>query len=92
MFFACVSVFMCLAIINFLDFVKKVQENTYIEWDLKTITSGDYTVEFALHPDFFKTFLEKEFMAQARKFRNRNNREYVSRVEAFRDWIQNEME
>ena len=45
---ACVVVFMCLSILNYMDYIKKIQENKYIEWDLKTITSGDYTIEFTI--------------------------------------------
>ena len=48
--------------VNYYDFVKKVQEGKYIEWDLKTITSGDYTVEFSLDPGFFKRWVETEFL------------------------------
>ena len=40
--------------------MKKIQENNYIEWDLKTITSADYSIEFDLDPQFFKTWVEKE--------------------------------
>jgi len=53
LFYACLVVFMCLSIINYTDYIKKVQENNYIEWDLKTITAGDYTVECSLEPGFF---------------------------------------
>jgi len=47
---ACCAVFISLFTINFLDYVKKVQENNYIEWDVKTITAGDYTIEFDISP------------------------------------------
>ena len=58
---------MGLAILNYLDYIKKLQENKYIEWDLKTITSGDYTVEFALDHEFFKTWAKEEFLDWAQK-------------------------
>lgn len=44
---------MSLSIINYFDYIKKHQENKYIEWDVKTITSSDYTVEFALDAEMF---------------------------------------
>jgi len=50
---ACCAVFVSLFIINFLDYVKKIQENNYIEWDIKTVTAGDYTIEFDITPEFF---------------------------------------
>ncbi len=84
---ACLFVFMGLMMLNYLDYIKKLQENNYIEWDVKTITSGDYTIEFALEPEFFKTWVNKEFLKWAQKQKMRNNKEYVARVEAFRDWI-----
>ena len=43
---ASISVFLTLFMINFLDYVRKMQEFNYVEWDVKTITAGDYTVEF----------------------------------------------
>lgn len=73
--------------INYLDFIKKVQENKYIEWDLKTITSNDYTVEFQLDPAFYQAWLDEEFQNWTEKQLNENDREYVSRVEAFREWL-----
>lgn len=90
--YACLVVFMCLFIISYLDYIKKLQENKYVEWDLKTITSGDYTVEFQLDPAFYQTWLEEEFISWVSKQHRESNIEYVSRVEAFRDWIQNEIE
>ena len=56
---------MCLSIINYLDYIKKVQENKYVEWDMKTITSGDYTCEFQIEPDFFRLWVEREFVTWA---------------------------
>lgn len=56
--YACVVVFLSLFILNYFDFIKKVQENNYIEWDVKTITSGDYTVEINLDPEFFQAFVD----------------------------------
>ena len=58
LFYACLVVFMALSIINYLDYIKKIQENKYIEWDLKTITSGDYTVEFTVDPAMFRKWDE----------------------------------
>ena len=90
--YACLVVFLGLFTINYLDYIKKVQENNYIEWDLKTITSGDYTVEFALHPDFFQTWVDRDFPNYARMQKHDYGIEYVSKVQAFRDWITDEME
>ena len=42
----CSAVFIALFVVNYLDYIKKTQENNYVEWDVKTITSGDFTIEF----------------------------------------------
>ena len=52
---------MALFMVNYLDYMKKIQENNYIEWDVKTITAGDYTIEFDITPSFFEDFLVKEY-------------------------------
>ena len=54
------TVFLALFIINYFDYVKKNQEFSYIEWDVKTITAGDYSVEFDIDPNFFDEWLDKE--------------------------------
>ena len=46
------------AIIYF-DYIRCVQANKYVDWDLKTITAGDYTVEFDISPAFYKEFEDK---------------------------------
>ena len=56
---ACAAVFISLFSINYLDYVKKVQENNYIEWDVKTVTSGDYSIEFDITPEFFDAFKQQ---------------------------------
>ena len=38
----------------------KMQEFSYVEWDVKTITAGDYTVEFDISPEFFEDWLDKK--------------------------------
>ena len=56
---ACGSVFMALFILNYLDYIQRMQENNYLEWDVKTLTSGDYTVECDIGPYFYPKY-EKE--------------------------------
>jgi len=64
----------------------------YVEWDVKTITAGDYTVEFDIKPEFFTKWIKTQYT----KFCAKQNREkgisYTAMVEAFRDWFQQEME
>ena len=58
----CICVSLALFAINFFDYVKQDQENQYIEWDVKTITSGDYTVEFDIPPEFFERWVNKQYL------------------------------
>ena len=51
--------FISLFIVNYLDYIKKVQINNYVEWDVKTITAGDFTIEFDIEPSFFEDYLTK---------------------------------
>ena len=48
--------FVALFIVNFLDYIKKVQQNNYVEWDVKTVTAGDFTIEFDVDPGFFNDY------------------------------------
>ena len=58
----CVAVFLTLFVVNFLDYMKKIQESNYVEWDVKTITASDYTIEFSIDREFYTDFilLEKD--------------------------------
>jgi len=49
----CMSVFVYLFSMVYFDYIKTVQSNLYVDWDVKTITAGDYTVEFDLAEDTY---------------------------------------
>ena len=57
----CMAVFVALFFVLYLDYIKKIQENNYIEWDIKTVTAADYTIEFDIESSFFDDFLVKEY-------------------------------
>ena len=82
LFIACLAVFMGLFMFNYVNYIKKLQENDYIEWDVKTITASDYTIEFDLHEDFYGDFIEKEMEAWNEKCKN-ENRIFPSRAISF---------
>ena len=82
---------MALFITNYLDYLNKVQENNYIEWDLKTLTSGDYTVSVAIDDDFYAKYLkdvEREWLVKCSKEGTR----FLSGVQGFQEWFRNEIE
>ena len=87
----CAAVFVALFIINYTDYIKKREENAYVEWDVKTVTAGDYAIEFDIGPDFFKDYIEQEMIAWVEKCAQ-ENRSFLSRVEGFQAWLHYEME
>ena len=89
---ACTAVFLALFIINYFDYIRKNQEFSYVEWDVKTITAGDYTIEFDISPDFFDEWLDQEAEGFLEQELRRTGKTYNARADAFRDWITAEME
>lgn len=53
---ACVGVFVALYMIVYSDYIRSVEASNYVEWDVKTITAGDYTIEFDIRQSFFTQF------------------------------------
>lgn len=43
----------------YLDYIKCKEMNEYVEFDVDTITSGDYTVNFDLEENTYKRFADK---------------------------------
>jgi len=84
-------VFVALFVLNFVDYIKKVQINEYVEWDVKTITAADYTIEFDIKPDFYNAFVDQEYQGWKASQSDRGV-EYITPQEAFKDWIAHEME
>lgn len=41
----CMGVFIALFFLSYIDYLKSVFKSTAVEWDVKTITAGDYSVE-----------------------------------------------
>ena len=87
----CAAVFIGLFDVNYLDYIKKVQQNNYVEWDVKTITSGDFTIEFDIDPTFYIDYLAKEKQSWY-ETSALEGRTFESNVEGFQAWIQHEME
>ena len=82
---------MALFITNYLDYLNKIQENNYIEWDLKTLTSGDYTVSVAIDEDFYAKYLkdvEREWLVKCSK----EGTKFLSGVQGFQEWFRHEIE
>ena len=48
LFVACVTVLVYFFSVVYFDYIETVEETNYVDFDVKTITAGDYTVEFDL--------------------------------------------
>jgi hypothetical protein len=55
----CIGVFIYLFVLVYIDYIKSIQSTKYVDWDVKTITAGDYTVEFDISKNLYKRFLEQ---------------------------------
>ena len=61
LFIGCLGVFIYLYTLVYLDYIGVVQKLKYIDFDVKTITAGDYTVEFDLDEDIYDNFLKNYY-------------------------------
>ena len=82
MLFGCISVFIYLYTVVYIDYITTVQKNNFVDWDVKTITAGDYTIEFDIKEESYerwsKTYLDKQ--------------NPISEVAQFKIYLQNELE
>jgi hypothetical protein len=76
------GVFIALFFVVFVDYMRSVFKNSFVEWDVKTITAGDYSVELDITDSMWKKFLDEFYDESSGK----------TPVEAFRDYIQYELE
>lgn len=51
------GVFVALFLVIFIDYLKSIFRNSFIEWDVKTVTAGDYSVELNISAKQWHTFL-----------------------------------
>ena len=55
----CSGVFIYLFVQVYAEYIKSIEVNNYVEWDVATITAADYTVEFEIEPEMFSAFKNK---------------------------------
>lgn len=53
--------FTYLYVLVYLDYVKCVQMNEFVDFDVRTITAGDYSVTFDLEVDTYNKFKDRYF-------------------------------
>lgn len=55
----CIFISVALFTVVYLDYIRQLAKNNYIEWDVKTVTAGDYSVEFDISKEFYAKFIEE---------------------------------
>jgi len=88
-------VFISLFMIVYVDYIRSVQSNNFVEWDVKTITAGDYSIEFDISASFYQKFLDGKGNVNNPKIDNEVEFEWdenKTHAENFRIWIQNQIE
>lgn len=66
--------FLYLYTLVYFDYIKTVQKNKFVDYDMKTITAGDYTIEFDIARETYEHwknhyFDKTNFMTEAAQFR-----------------------
>ena len=54
----CIFISVALFTLVYLDYIRQIAKNNFVEWDVKTVTSGDYSVEFDISKEFYDKFME----------------------------------
>lgn len=58
LFIGCLFISIGLFVLVYLDYMRQIAKNNFVEWDVKTITAGDYTIEFDIEKEFYEKFVE----------------------------------
>lgn len=54
----CIFITVALFTLVYIDYIRQIAKNNFVEWDVKTVTSGDYSVEFDISKEFYEKFIE----------------------------------
>lgn len=55
------GVFIALFFVSYIDYLKSIFKSTAVEWDVKTITAGDYSVEVQITKTMWQNFLSSVY-------------------------------
>lgn len=87
----CIFVGVALFVMIYSEFMSRLSANNYVEWDIKTVTAGDYTIEFDIDEAFWEKFcltqLRTKPLGQAIivHFRNWITKEFETKLSACPD-------
>jgi len=62
LFFACTAVFVYFYATVFLDYIRAIESTNQLDYDVKTITAGDYSVEFKIKHDQYDFWKDNYFL------------------------------
>lgn len=54
LFIGCLCISSALFITVYCDYIESIAKNKYKNWDVRTITAADYTVEMEITENFYK--------------------------------------
>lgn len=79
---SCMGVWIYLFVHCTIEYIKSVQGNAYVEYDVKTTSAADYTLEFKIYPEMYEYFQEKYL----------DETNPISEIGQFRTYVKDEME
>ena len=79
---ACGGVFIYLFVFVSVEYIRAVQDNRFIEWDVKTVSAADYTNEFGISEEMYEHFCSRYL----------DETNPMSEIGQFRSYVKDEME
>ena len=61
LYIGCMGVFVALFFVVFVDYISSVFKNSFVEWDVKTVTAGDYSCELDIPEAMWSTFIREKY-------------------------------
>jgi len=58
---SCLSIFVAMVYLVAIYYLKENSKLTNIEWDVATVTAGDFSVEYTITPEMYGEFIENHF-------------------------------
>ena len=62
LFIASMGVFIYFFVIVYIDFVRAKELNQFVDFDVKTISAGDYSVEFDINEKSYEKFKQEYYL------------------------------
>ena len=79
---SCIGVFIALFYSVYVDYMRCISKANYLDWDVKTITAGDYTVEMEIQKEMYDKFCSDVFVEA----------NGVSKATAFKAYLRRELQ